>query len=239
MTTNILGVLNTANELAYLAGLFNWQVEAGSYENPDGRTTSFHVITGNDIPLLQYAKGAINTFNLLTGADKVDPNKGLFNTNIIATGLGEKIVRKYAINRVPYSNSDQPVDLGTGSQRIVFKVVFAGTMYMTAFTNVAVSLFGNKTSGLGILNHPFYGEIEGVLPVEMSSAYTSESLNCVVCEIVFMTSDISHLNPSALKESKMATAQKWYIGVQNAITSIAGTVSAAKSLASNVVNGVK
>ncbi len=231
-------ILNTANEIAYLAGLFNWQMTDGSYINPSGNITSFHIISNNPIPASQYINGAINLYNLISGVSTIDNNKGLFNTNIIANGLNERIVRKYTLNRVPYANYDQPVDLGVGSQRITFRVVFAGTMYLTALQNVVKSLFANNVSGLGTLIHPFYQTIENVLPIEFGITYNYESLNCVVCEIIFLTSDISHLDSSSLNVSKLSTINKWYIGTQNAITSMLGTVTTLKSLNNNLLNNV-
>lgn len=231
---NPIAILNEANELAYLAGIFNWQMLDGSYTNPNQTTVSFHVIDTSQAPIEQYISGAINTFNLIAGNSATDPNKGLFNTQLTSNALRENITRKYTLNRVPFANYDQPVDLGTGSQRISFSVLFVGTMYQTAMHNVVQSLFDNSSSGLGVLNHPFYGSIQNVLPIEFNIVYNYEMLNCVICEIIFLTSDITHLNPSSLQaQTLVSEISQWYIGIQNAILSIGGTISAAKSLSSN------
>jgi hypothetical protein len=233
-----LSFINTANQLAYLAGLFNWQMVDGSYINPNKQITSFHIVDNfgySQIPIEQYAQGAISAYNLIAGPSTVNPNKGLFNTNLLANGLRERIMRKYTLNRVPYANYDQPVDLGVGSQRITFSVVFAGTMYLTALTNLVQSLFANETPGLGTLIHPFYNRIENVLPIEFGITYNYESLNCVVCELVFLTSDITHLNASSVSLNTNSTINKWYTGIQNSILSIGGTISAVNAIGSNTL----
>lgn len=230
-----LGTLSTINNLAYLSGIFDWQMTDGSYTNPNGQTTSFHIINNQQAPIEQYVQGAISAYNLIAGPSLIDPNQGLFNTNLIANGLHERIVRKYTLNRVPYANYDQPVDLGVGSQKITFNVVLAGTMYLTALTNLVQSLFINDISGLGILSHPFYGEINNVLPIEFGISYNFESLNCAICELVFLTSDITHLSASSISSSILSTIGKYYTGVSNSITSIGGTISAVNAIGSNTL----
>ncbi len=230
-----LASLSQINELAYLSGIFNWQMSNGSYVNPNGSITSFHVLDNVLVPIEQYIDGAISAYNLITGPSTTDSNRNLFNTNLIANGLHERIIRKYTLNRVPYANYDQPVDLGVGSQRIVFNVVFAGTMYLTALINLVQALFTNTKPGLGQLIHPFYGQIKNVLPIEFGITYNYESLNCAVCELVFLTSDITHLSASSLSLNTLSNISKWYIGIQNSILSIGGTISALNAIGSNVL----
>ena len=95
---------------------------------------------------------------------------------------------------------------------MIFNVIFAGTMYQTALQNFLQCAFG-ADSGVGTLQHPFYNKVMNVLPVKFSNSYTFESLNCVVCEVVFMTSDLSHLVASVNNESISQTIQKGFIGV--------------------------
>lgn len=228
-----LSNLSEANQIAYLAGLFNWNVENGSYTNPDGQTVSFHVVDANTIPVEQYIQGELNTFSLvnsLTGsATATDPNKNLFNTQLTANGLSEIIQRKYAVYRPPFCNYDVPADLGLGGQLITFTIIFAGTMWLTAMMNFIQNIFNNDVSGLGTLQHPFYPKIKNVLPISCKTDYNYQSLNFVLSTVVFRTSDISHLNPSSLKTNIVNEISKWYIGTQNAITSMAGTITALNS----------
>lgn len=229
---NGLAQLNELNELASLAGLFDWQMNNASYTNPNGNTVSFMVLSNNGVPLEQYIAGAVNAFNLLAGPSALDPNVGLFNTSSSIMSLRESFNRKYALNRIPFTNYDQIVDLGFGTQRMVFNVLFAGTMYQTAFINTIQAITNNEVSGLGKLMHPFYQEIKNVLPIELGNTYISESLNCVICELIFLTSDLTHLNPNSIKLNIVSEISKWYVGVQNSILSIGGTISAAKALSS-------
>lgn len=230
---NPLAQLNTINELADLSGLFGWQMNNASYTNPNGAKVSFMVLNDQGIPFEQYIEGAVNAFNLVSGPSLTDPNVGLFNTSSSILSLREGATRKYAINRIPFANYDQLVDLGWGSQRMTFNAIFAGTMYQTAFRNVIQVLTMNDISGLGKLTHPFYQKVMNVLPIEFGNTYVSEQLNCVVCEIVFLTSDLTHLNPNSIQTNIVGEISKWYIGIQNSILSIGGTISAAKALASN------
>ncbi len=226
-----LTILNETNELAYLAGIFNWQMSNASYTTPSGQSTvSFHVVTNLQAPIQQYLSGAINTYNLINGANATDPNQGLFNTQIIAGNIKETISRKYAVNRVPFANYDQLVDMGTGSQRIVFHVIFAGTMYKTAYQNLVQCVFGSE-SGVGTLIHPFYNEIENVLPIDIGTMYSFDSLNCAMCDITFLTSDLTHMIPNAITQQQSQVIQSWYIGTQNAITSMTSSINTLQSIA--------
>jgi hypothetical protein len=228
---NPLAIINSLNEVAYLAGLFNWQMSDGSYTNPDGSLTcSFHVVKlANSIPLAQYASGAIDAYNLIAGPSKTDPNQQLFNTQIAATGIRENITRKYTVNRIPFANYDQPVDLGTGTQRITCNVLFAGTMYQTAVQNFMQCAFGPQ-SGLGTLNHPFYNKIEKVLPVEFNTLYSYDSLNFVMCEVTFVTSNLLHLSPSNIQRSLAQKIAAAYQATQAALTSVITSVNVIKSM---------
>lgn len=245
-----MAVLNNVNEIAYLSGVFNWQIENASYTNPSGNATcSFHVIQNAGIPFAQFISGAINTYTLVSGKNPInqiksafgqgvnsDPNTDLFNSVVTSGNLKETISRKWAINKVPFANYDQLVDMGTGTQEMIFNVIFAGTMYQTALQNFLQCAFG-ADSGVGTLQHPFYNKVMNVLPVKFSNSYTFESLNCVVCEVVFMTSDLSHLVASVNNESISQTIQKGFIGVQSAITSIGGTISTLKTFGSQLGGG--
>jgi hypothetical protein len=227
--SNPLAALSTIDELAYLTGLFDWQMENGSYTNPNTQTVAFHVITNQQIPGEQYIEGAINIYEMLGGSfGSKDPNTSLFNTQLTSNALQENVLRKHTLNRVPFANYDQPVDLGVGSQRLVFNVVFAGTMYQTAMRNVVQVMFNNQVQGLGTLHHPFYGKIKNVLPISFNTKYDYTQLNVVICELTFLTSDITHLMPNALQTSILAEIGFWFIGIQNAVTSIGGTLAAAQ-----------
>lgn len=231
---NGLVALNAINEIAYLAGVFNWNVGNGSYTNPDGSTVTFHAINNFGVPIGQYVEGAVNTFKLVNNAfgnpaGATDPNLELFNTQLTNVGLSETIQRKYVINRVPYANYDQPVDLGIGGQSMTFTVLFAGTMYQTALFNFIQNLFNNKVAGLGTLQHPFYNKVMKVLPLSIKTDYSPNKQNFVLCTVSFATSDISYLNPSTLQASLASEISQWYIGIQNAILSMAGTAGALKS----------
>lgn len=235
---NPAAVLSNIDEIAYLSGIFDWEMSNGSYVPPGvtGSVTpvAFHVINNLQIPLEQYASGAINTFNFVSGQifPGGDPNTKLFNTLLNADGLRENIQRKYTINRIPFANYDQPVDLGAGGQRIAFNVVFAGTQYLTAMKNLVQAIFNNQNPGLGTLNHPFYNKIKNVLPLEFNPMYDYKQLNCVICQLIFYTSDLSHLNPGIGATSLTTILQEAFIGTQNTITSLSGTVAAAKTLIS-------
>lgn len=226
-----LAALNTLNEAAYLAGLFGWQMENASYINAGGKKVSFHVIENFGVPIGQYIAGEINTYNLINNAVSgpgSDSNLGLFNTEVSSTGLTESITRKYALNKIPLANFDQLVDLGFGSQTITFRVLFCGTQYLTAHLNFIQCLFSTSVlnNNLGTLLHPFYPAIQNVLPVSYRNTFNPQKMNCVVGEVVFLTSDASHLNPASLPSSLSSKISEWYIGVQNSITSIASTASA-------------
>ena len=237
-----LAAINTLDTIAYLAGLFEWPVADGSYTNPDGSTVSFHVINNFGIPIAQYIAGEVNTFNLINGAlgnpaGITDPNKALFNTQSTATNLNETIQRKYTVNRIPFANYDQPVDLGVGGQEMEFTVVMSGTMYQTAMQNIVQCLFNNSKPGLGTLQHPFYTAIKKVLPISLKTSYIAKNMNFVLVTITFITSDLSHLNPSALKNSLSSEISTWFIGLSNAILSIGGTISAIKTLPNQISGG--
>lgn len=239
---NILNALSTIDEIAYLAGIFNWQMSDASFTNNQGQSCSFHVLANaaipgiGEIPLEQYIGGEINTYNLITGPGSGnDPNLKMFNTFLNINGLQENIKRKYTVNRIPFANYDQPVNLGVGGQTINFNVVFCGTLYQTAWRNFAQVLFTNNNFGLGTLNHPFYNEINNVLPIEISSVYDYKQLNCVILQVAFVTSDLSHLSAGLSASAVLTqTIQEWFIGTQNAITSIGGTISSVQSISSNI-----
>lgn len=227
---SLLNALNTANEVAYLAGLFNWEMVDSKFTNADGTTVSFSVISKSPIPLAQFIQGEINTFELLTnGAFSKDPNKFLFNTFLTTKELRENLNVKYAINRIPYANYDQLVPLGTGGQRLSFDIVICGTMYLTGFSNIMQVLYTNTKGGLGVLQHPFYGTIKNVMPLEPTMAYRANSLNCIVMTLNFQTSDATHLAKN-LPVSILATISKWFIGTENALSSIQATIGGAKAL---------
>lgn len=231
--SNPLAQLNAINDAAYLAGLFNWQMNNATYTNPNGSKISFMVINNQGAPIEQFIQGAINGFNLVTGASAGDANLGLFNTSLSTLNLDEEFTRKFVLNRVPFANYDQPVDLGWGTQRQNFVVIFAGTMYQTALLNFIQVITNNDVAGLGTLLHPFYQTINNVLPINCRTRYKSDSLNCVICEITFLTSDLTHLNPLNITTSIVSTISKWYIGIQNSVSSIGGTIAAGRALSNN------
>lgn len=245
-----LGIVNTANEISYLAGIFNWDVQDAKYTTPDGAlTVSFNIVTtiaGSQIPLSQYANGAINAVNLvgeLAGVKQKDPNTGLFNTQMSSTDIKEGITRKYMLNRVPFANYDQLVDMGMGSQKITFKVIFCGTMYQTALRNFENAIFKNSQNTttsikLGTLQHPFYGQIKNVLCTSCNTVYEYSSLNYVICEVTFLTSDLTHLDPNLIKTNWQQTIGKYYVGTQNSIASITGTISSAQTLSTQIAGGL-
>jgi hypothetical protein len=233
-----LSTLNSINEIAYLTGIFNWQMNNASYTNPNDSTVSFMVVDTQQVPIEQYVNGAVNAFNLFTGGSSVDPNTFLFNTSLYAQGVRESIRRKYVLNRVPLANYDVPVDLGVGSQNITFNVVFAGTMYQSAMRNFVQALFNNETGGLGTLTHPFYQKIMNVLPISFDVSYTFDSLNCMICEVTFLTSDITHLDPGSINTTTTSEISQYFIGTQNAVTSIGGTISATRAIGNNLVGGL-
>lgn len=241
-----LAALNSINEIAYEAGVFNWPMEDGSYTNPDGTTVSFHLVgILNGAPIGQYIAGEVNSFNLINnatgniaGLSTTDSNKNLFNTSISANTLMEKYTRKYNLNKIPFANYDQPVDLGNGSQTIQFVVAFVGTQYQTALINCFQCLFNNAKPGLGTLNHIFYNKIKNVLPISMDNDYTYQKLNFVSSVLTFITSDISHMSPSTLSTTITAEISKWYIGIENAVLSLGGTVSALSSMGKNISSGL-
>jgi hypothetical protein len=223
------------NEIARLSGLFNQQVTNGSYTNPNGNTVSFHVLDNQKVPLESYVAGEIDTYNLFNGASAKDGNRGLYNTTLAQQMIDETIERKVQIVRVPYANYDIIVDCGTGSQLLVFTVVFCGTMYQTAWHNLIAVLFDNKKKGNGILTHPFVGEIKDVLPIKVSNAYTYEALNCISHKITFCTSNIKHLVSDIFTDSKLSEIGKYYSGIQSGIKSIFGLRSALKGLKNDIL----
>lgn len=229
-----LAIISAANQAAFELGIFNWQMQDASYTNPNGTKVSFHVIADYGIPAAQYIEGEINAFNLIAstagGIPGIDPNKLLFNTTLSATSLREGIRRKYVLNRVPFANYDQPVDLGIGSQSMNFHVVFSGTMYQSAMHNLVQCLFNNQKSGLGTLTHPFYGTVNNVLPISFEINYENSRLNCIVCDIEFLTSDISHLSPSNVNNTLLTEISTWAIAIENTILSLGGTISAVNAL---------
>jgi len=241
---NTLGIINTANELAYLTGLFNWQMLDATYTTPDNKkTVSFNIVNnlGNfNVPLAQYVSGAVNAYNLVSSALGVtsDPNQNLFNTQMTSTGIIESINRKYVLNKIPFANYDQPVDMGTGSQKITFRIIFCGTMYLTALRNFQQYIFDNSVGSLGTLQHPFYGKINNVLPIDCRTTYDYASLNFVLCEASFLTSDLTHLSPSLIKNNATQIISTWYTGIQNTITSLIGTISTAKVIGTQIGAGV-
>ena len=235
--------LSSIDTIGLDIGLFNWQMTNASF-TPSGSNTgvSFHVVTNSQVPIEQYVAGAVNTYNLIdgffNGGD--DPNTALFNTTLSGSGIDETILRKYTLNRVPYANYDQPVDLGVGSQRIVFRVILAGTQCSSAFQNIIQALFGkaNGSGGIGTLVHPFYGTINNVLPIRLSDRYEYTSLNCVVCELEFLTSDLTHLTAGSLTTGILATIGKYFIGTQNAVMSLGGSIPAANAISGNLLGGL-
>lgn len=233
--------INTANTIAELAGLFNVQMVNGSYTNPNQQTVSFHIVTQNQVPIAEYLSGLINGFNFMNGAiggASIDPNEFLFNTALTATGLNETVMRKHTINRIPYANYDMPVDLGIGGQRINFNIAFTGTMYQTAFQNFIQALYSNSTPGLGTLTHPFYGTINNVLPLSITGAYESTKMNYILLTVPFQTSDINHLYPNTNINSILAEIGRYYIGIQNSVSSIGGIISGGQAIGSNLTGGL-
>ena len=235
---NAISALNSINEIAYLSGIFNWQMNNASYTNPNNSTVSFMVVNNQQVPIEQYVQGAISAFNLFTGNNGTDPNVSLFNTSLYAQGIRESIKRKYVLNRVPFANYDVPVDLGVGSQNITFNVVFAGTMYQSAMRNFVQALFNNSVAGLGVLTHPFYQKIMNVLPVSFDINYTFDSLNCMICEVTFLTSDITHLDPGSINTTVISEISKYFIGTQNAVGSIGGSISATRAIGGNLIGAL-
>lgn len=243
-----LSQLNSINEIANLAGIFNWQMDNARYVNPDNSTVSFQVLGVTGTGLDQYAQGLISTFNLANnvtnnalndalGLSHNDPNTGLFNTTLSTLGIDEDIKRKVGINEVPFANYTQLTDQGIGGQKIVFNVIFAGTMYMTAFLNFMICLFSNKISGLGTLYHPLYGKIDNVIPIKIGNKYSFDKRNCIMLEVYFHTSDISHLNPLAITSSLTSEINKWYVGTQTALFAIQNITSSITSLQQNISAG--
>ena len=231
--------LSTLNEVAQLAGLFDWQMTNASFTpNGSNNTVSFHVVNNAQIPAERYIQGEINTYDLITNEFSIggDPNIGLFNTTLSAASIDETILRKYTLNRVPYANYDQPVDLGVGSQKIVFRVIFVGTQYIQGYQNAIQSLFGsaNSANGLGILQHPFYGKIKNCLPIRCSNRFDYMHMNCIWSELEFLTSNITHLTAGNLSEGILATISKYFIGTQNAITSLGGSLAAITAFGNNI-----
>lgn len=241
---SVTSLLNSANNLAELAGINNQQVDNATYINANGKKVSFHVLPLGGIPAGRYIQGAVNTYDLLKPKPKndptqppPDPNLNLYQTKLTAVGINESIERKVIKNKIPYTNYDQIVDLGISGQTIVINAMFYGIQYQQAYKNLINILFDNSISGLGILMHPFYGKIENVLPVKVGNSFVNENLNCLTLELTFLTTDIKHLFPTVLKESKLATIGKYYSGIQNAVTSTMGLISAVKSLINNTING--
>lgn len=230
-----LSLLNAINEIAYESGAFDWQMFDSSYTNPDGVNVSFTIVSNQTFPIERYLDGVINTYKLLTGGATIDgdANSELFNTVLSTLALNGTVKRKYAVNKIPFANYDIIADQGVGGQRLTFKVIFTGTMYLTAYINFMQVLWVAKRNGLGILNHPFYGEINNVLPIEVNEVYEASKLNSIILDVVFLTSDITHL-VNNIPTTNLAEISKWFIGVENAITSISGTLLAGEALTNNL-----
>ncbi len=233
--------LSQLNQAAQLAGLFNWQLNDAKFTNSSGLTVSFYVIDPLQVPAEQYINGALNVYNLVSntlGISGADPNIGLFNTSLSTQRIHEDILRKHAYNRVPYANYDQPVDLGTGGQSITMYVMFTGQMYQTAFANIIQALFNNNKPGLGTLLHPIYGTINNVLPVRLSNSYEYSKLNCVVCEITFLTTDLKHLLPNNISKNIINTLSEYYIATQEAYGQIGGIKSAIQGANTDIIKSL-
>jgi hypothetical protein len=241
MNTNILGKISTLNDIAELSGLLNWEINDAKFKNPDGSIVSFYVLNRVKYPIARYLNGGINAFNLVNGLffnkNQKDPNQTLFNTNLGVSMIKESCKRKYSIREVPYANYDQLVNLGMSGQLITFKVVFAGTQYLTAYLNVIQNLFGYSSSNndLGTLYHPFYNEIKGVLPLAWSNEFVYDTLNFVAVDITFRTSNILHLSPQSLNQGLREQIALAYIAIENSLLSIGAMVDALKGLSHNII----
>ena len=243
MATDALVVLNQLNEAAYLAGLFDVQVSNGAWKQIDINgttvsTTYFHVLNPIPAPIGAYASGALNTYNLLAG-NKTD-NKQLFNTGVAMTALQETITRFYNSNPVPYANYRQLGDVGIGGMDIAMTIVLSGTMYQTAYYNLIKVLFDNSGNyaTLGTLTHPFYNDIQNVLPVQCNVRYISGTLNFIMLDLLFLTEDINHLTKSNYKLDIQQEIGAWFIGIEDGLLGIGGAIAALQSLLSNFKGGL-
>lgn len=212
---NPIGITNKINTIAKYAGLLGCQVQESKYQNYNGNKISLYVLNPlpnqYDIysPLFNQAQGAIDAYKLVSnlinkGQLGQDPNQNLFGTFLAGIKVKEKLQRKFAINKVPYANYDQIIPMGTGGQQITMTVAYGGLDFEQGFLNIIQTLMqdsnldtpkgNNKLSrGLGILWHPFYGQINNVLPIEIDNVYSSERANFVIADITFVTQDSSHL----------------------------------------------
>lgn len=236
---------SSLSQIAYLAGVFNWQVSDASYTPPGSKMpVSFHIvnnITGTNLE--NYFQGAINTYNLISNTfsnknSNADPNLNLYNTKMQATSATHIFEKKLVINRIPYANRDQIVPMGCGGENITFNVIFAGTMYQTAFLNfIQAVLQDNLGSGsLGTLNHPFFGNISNVTASSGQYVFENARMQCIILNIVFRTSDLSHLKPNIVQTSTQQTINKYYTGVTTAVSSISSTITNLKTLKTNATS---
>jgi hypothetical protein len=249
---NPLSLVSRVNTLAKYAGLLGCQVQEAKYQNYNGNTVSLFILNklpnkfGIDSPLFNNAESAIDAYKLVSSLinknqTNQDPNQNLFGTFCAGIKVKEKLQRKFAINKVPYANYDQIIPMGTGGQQITLTVAYGGLNFQQGFLNTVQTLMmennlntpkgnNNLIKGLGILQHPFYGEIKNVLPIEVDNVYTSERANFVLADITFITTDSSHLIAGNNKKSKQEEIAYWYQATQRSILGIIGAVDILKTV---------
>lgn len=231
-----LTLLNQAEQAALLSGILGVSLQNGTYKNGTGKTTTFFLSDiASQIPAANYINGAISTYSMAKSllSNEPDGNTRLFNTIVTSGKIAETFRRKGHREEIPFQNYDIPINGGIGGQDIVFSLVFTGTQYLKAYYNAIEVLFDASDTGLGTLTHPFYGVINNCLPRRVAGIYEAEKLNCIVFDVIFETSDISHLNNPTNTSASIGTdiaegfmlAQQAAFAITSAISNIKGLIN--------------
>ncbi len=238
---SLLKAVSTLDGLA--ESFFGWDLQQAYYENSQGVKCYFYTQTlASQIPVIGgIVQPITSTFENVAGALGLgkDLNEYLFNTFMTQDNISGSFKRKGGRVSIPFQNYDMLVNSGITGQTIKMSCIISGTQYLKGYYNLVSTCFNNTDSGIGSLMHPVYGLIKTAMPTEINEVFRSSALNTVMFTITFETADISYLNPSLLKTSKLQMAAEAFMIAQQAmfavfqtITNVKGVISTVKGLTS-------
>lgn len=211
MSINTSATLAQINGLATELGLDNWQIQQASWNGYIFSTVSNNILNnlGTGLGPISTAITAAN--NIIDATGKIigsDSSSGTVppGAKMVAMNSVDQFKRKVGINELP-NGKDNIRGLGYNGQMITLLGIAWGTNYLTAVKNNLVNMFysddtvkRNNPEAYHVLNHPFFGQLNGCWLLEMEIIHTSTTWRAAVYQLKFRTEEpiISNQNSQSV-----------------------------------------
>lgn len=200
MSINTPATLAQINGLASELGLDNWQIQQASWNGYIFSTTSNNVLDNLGTGLGQISSVIGAAQNITTATQKIIGNSSSAGSvpggaKMVAMDSIDRFTRKIAINKLP-NGKDNIRGLGYNGQEIIMTGILWGTNYLTGLKNNLIGMYfsddlviQNNPTSYHVLNHPFFGQINGCWLVDMEIVHKSSQWRAAVYKLKFQTEE--------------------------------------------------